>query len=291
MAGDDPALDILVTGGSGRLGRYVVAQLARRQRVVNADLAATAPESVRLDVLDLPAVTEAVAGRDVVVHLAALDYDTHAAAEDFLRVNALGSWHVLQACVAAGVRRVVVCSSVAALGLHEVRPEWQPQQLPVAEGHERRPAEPYSVSKLVVEELAQSVVRAHGIDVLCLRPVAVVFDEELDVFLGTVAPGVRSLYDYVTARDVAVAVELAATGPWSGFEVVGLSADDSAHPDPTLEWYPRLIGSLPDHVDHARFEADPRASVFANAAALRVLGWRPTSRFTETGPVRAGGKD
>jgi nucleoside-diphosphate-sugar epimerase len=180
---------------------------------------------------------------------------------------------------------VVVCSSVAALGLHEVRPEWPPQTLPVAEGHERRPAEPYSVSKLVVEELAHSVVRAHGIDVICLRPVAVVFDEELEVFLGTVTPGVRSLYDYVTATDVAAAVELAATGSWSGYQVVGLSADDSAHPEPTLEWYPRLVGPLPDDVDRARFRERPRASVFANDHAHRVLGWRPTSRFTESGPV------
>jgi UDP-glucose 4-epimerase len=286
MANDEPALDILVTGGSGRLGRYVVDRLVRQHRVVTADLAATpGPDAIRLDVLDLPAVSAAVSGKDVVVHLAALDYDTHASAEAFVRVNTLGTWHVLQACVGAGVGRVIICSSVAALGLHEVRPEWTAQRLPVDERHECRPAEPYSLSKLIIEEMAHSVVRAHEIDAICLRPVAVVFDEELDAFRATVAPGTRSLYDYVTAEDVAAAVELAATGSWSGFEVVGLSAADSAHPDPTLEWFPRLVGPLPYVVDHDRYTADPRASVFANDHARRVLGWHPTSRFTEHGPV------
>lgn len=283
---DEPGLDVLVTGGSGRLGRYVVRRLAQDHRVVNADLSAgDGPDEVALDVLDLPAVRRSCADRDVVVHLAALDYDTHATPEDFIRVNTLGTWHVLQACVTAGVRRVILCSSIAALGLHEVRTEWPPQTLPVHEDHERRPAEAYSVSKLVIEEMAGSVVRAHGVDVMCLRPVAVVFDEELDAYLATVVPDTRSLYDYVTASDVAEAVALCVEGPWTGFEVVDLSADDSAHPEPTLEWYPRIVGALPDSVDLDHYRSNPRASVFGNDHARDVLGWRPTSTFTPTGPA------
>ncbi len=63
---------------------------------------------------------------DCVVHLAALDFDTHSASHDYMRVNVLGTWNVLEACAAASVRQVVVCSSIAAVGLDELRSDWTP---------------------------------------------------------------------------------------------------------------------------------------------------------------------
>jgi UDP-glucose 4-epimerase len=283
------AVDVLVTGGSGRLGRYVVQHLAQRHPVTNADRAAVPDEANRrVDILDRAALDEACRGVDVVVHLAALDYDTHAAADQFICVNTLGTWNVLQASVAARISRVVVCSSVAALGLHENRPEWTPTTLPVDEHHPLQPNEPYGLSKLIVEEMTRAVARAHDVNIVCVRPAAIVFPEEVDVFLSTVDPSAVGLFDYVTATDVAAAIELAVDGAWAGHHVVTVVADDSAHPDPTLEWYPRLAGPLPTTVDQARFAHSPRASVYSNAAATDLLGWRPTSDFND---IRASAAD
>jgi UDP-glucose 4-epimerase len=270
---------VLVTGGAGRLGRHVVRRLRQERRVVSADLAAGPLTDLELDVRDLAAVTVACADADTVVHLAALDYDTHAAPDKFIATNTLGTWHVLQAAAARGVRRVVVCSSVAALGLHEMRSDWAPAELPVFETHDARPAEAYSVSKLVLETMAAAVVRSAAIDVMCVRPAAVVFPEHLDAFMQTVQPTARSLFDYVTAADVAEAIALAIDRPWHGYEVVTVAADDSAHPAPTLEWYADIVGPVPTLRDPDRFAHSPRASVYSNKRACSLLGWRPTSDF------------
>jgi nucleoside-diphosphate-sugar epimerase len=273
---------VLVTGGSGRLGRYVVAELAKRHTVVNGDLrAGGAGGEVQLDVMDLRATTDACREADVVVHLAALDFDTHAASDDFIRVNTLGTWNVLEACAASQATRVVVCSSVAAFGLDERRLDWTPRTLPVDETHPARPAEPYSVSKQVMEIMTESFVRRHLFDVLCVRPVAIVFDEEVDVFLDSVDESMPSFFAYITAPDVARAIALGLEAEWSGYECVLLSAADSAHTEPTLDWYQRLVGPLPDVINERVFAANPRASVYSNARACSLLGWTPASDFGE----------
>lgn len=273
----------LVTGGSGRLGRVVVDVLGEAYDVLVADLASPPEgftgEFLALDVRDLDSVSKAVAEVDVVVHLAALDYDTHAAPEAFIEVNTHGTWNVLQACAQHAVERVVVCSSVAALGLHELRHDWSPQSLPVDESHEPRPAEAYSVSKLIVETMAAAAARAHDIEVLCIRPAAIVFRDQVDTFRSTVVPEGSGLFDYVTAEDVASAVGLALELGWQGCEVVTLCADDSAHPDPTLEWYSRKFDRLPLTVDAAHYSTTPRASVYDNRRAADLFGWKPTSDF------------
>jgi nucleoside-diphosphate-sugar epimerase len=274
---------VLVTGGAGRLGRYAVKALATRHDVVSADLAdVTKPGQVHLDVTDLRAVRDVVTAKfDVIVHLAALDYDTHAEPDRFVSVNTLGTWNVLQASAEAGLRRVIACSSIAALGLHEMRQGWVPQSLPVDEDHDTRPAEAYSVSKLIIEEMAKSFVRLHSLDVMCLRPVAIVFPEELATFMRTVDPKLNTLFDYVGVDDVAQALVAAVERRWTGYQQLILSAADSAHDEPTLDWYEQAVGPLPDDVDRAWYAANPRASIFSSQRAKTILGWKPGSSFAD----------
>jgi nucleoside-diphosphate-sugar epimerase len=198
----------------------------------------------------------------------------------------VGTWNVLRACAQRGVSQVVVCSSVAAFGLHELRREWSALSLPVDESHEAQPAEAYSVSKLIVETMAAAVARAHQIDILCIRPAAVIFPDQAHAFLATVDPEGPGLFDYVTAEDVASAITLALDVGWHGFEIVTLCADDSAHPDPTLTWYAHKFGALPPTVDPDRYTMNPRASVYSNRKVFELLGWKPTSNFQSIQPAR-----
>lgn len=149
---------VLVTGGAGFLGSHVAAALVARpdvELVVAGDV--RRPEHP-LDgvVYDDCDVTRA-AGLvpllqrheiDVVVHLAAIvnpgrDHDLE------YRVDVDGSRNVLEACVAAGVQRIVVSSSGAAYGYHADSPEWLRETDPVR-GND---AFAYSKHKRLVEEM------------------------------------------------------------------------------------------------------------------------------------------
>ena len=189
---------VLVTGGAGRLGRYVVAELTGHCRVSVLDRAAGV--DFPADVLDLDAVARALPGHDAVVHLAAIDVSVPAPPERLFDVNVRGTWNVLQAAHQAGVRRAVVCSSVAATGIDS--PGTAPLYLPIDEAHPLRPTHPYGLSKEVDEAIARSFARRGGMEVIILRPAWVMFPEILRNVLDELA-GLLPPAGPVTAADTA----------------------------------------------------------------------------------------
>jgi UDP-glucose 4-epimerase len=154
---------VLVTGGAGYLGRQVVAALAGGgpatvDCIVSLDVRELAPER------HLPGVTYAAADiRDpaladllrrhriaTVVHLAAIVTPGRKADRGFeYQVDVEGTRNVLQACVAAGVRQVVVSSSGAAYGYHPDNPAWLSETDAIRGNHEFA----YSWHKRLVEEM------------------------------------------------------------------------------------------------------------------------------------------
>jgi len=111
---------ILVTGGTGFLGSALVKELVKRGKKVRVlcrrDVEIPGVEVVLGDITDIESVKRAVKGCDVVFHLAAsLDY--FANQNELDKVNVEGSRNVMDACVEAGVKRVVYASSVAVEGV------------------------------------------------------------------------------------------------------------------------------------------------------------------------------
>jgi UDP-glucose 4-epimerase len=276
----------VVTGGSGRVGRSVIDCLAASHDVVNADLqppkhgAPAGVQFIQTDVMDIDAMRRAVAGADVVIHLAGLDYDWGCRPEQFIDVNTRGSWHVLKAAEETGLQKTILCSSISICGLQEMRADWKPQNLPITEAHENRPIYPYSVSKQIIEVMGESFARKGKMEVLCIRPLAVVLPETLGDYLAFVdAPDRHWLFYYITASDLARAFGAAVDVTGLSFESFYISADDSSHPAPTLDWFGKNLGAVPAATDLDHYGANPRASVFGNAKAL--LGWAPTSDFND----------
>jgi UDP-glucose 4-epimerase len=116
----------IVTGGAGFIGRATCAALAERGvTAVAADVAGPdGYEFRRLDVSDGAAVRALVADvkPQLVVHLAALlGVDTQEQPSRAIQVNVMGTQHVLDACVEAGVGRLVYASSIAVYG---DQPDW-----------------------------------------------------------------------------------------------------------------------------------------------------------------------
>lgn len=159
---------VLVTGGSGFIGTSVVARLAAAEeidRVVSADLrepATTPPgvDHVSLDVTDPDAVSVVVRdhGITTVVHLAAVVNPDPSMPREVIRaVDVDGTRNVLDACVAHGVRQVVVSSSGAAYGYHPDNSDW------IREDHPLRGNEEFAYShhKRLVEEMLADHRRSH----------------------------------------------------------------------------------------------------------------------------------
>ncbi|MFI5425536.1 NAD-dependent epimerase/dehydratase family protein [Aeromicrobium sp. UC242_57] len=132
---------VLVTGGNGFLGRSVVRGLAAcgLDHVVSTDIAlpeSSAPGVVHeiVDVTDAVQVGEALARHqvDTVVHLASIVNPGKGMSDSIAyRVDVDGSRHVVEGCVAHGVRRIVVSSSGAAYGYHADNPAWITEDQPV----------------------------------------------------------------------------------------------------------------------------------------------------------------
>jgi nucleoside-diphosphate-sugar epimerase len=275
---------IVVTGGSGRVGNYVLQELVSDFDVKCADLihGNSEFEFIQTDVMQLDSVRQAVKGADAVIHLAAIDYDWKAAPEKYIDVNVRGTWHVLQASSEMGVKKVVLCSSISACGLSEMRSDFKPQNLQVDESHVCRPVQAYSVSKQIMEQMGLSFVHGTSMDVICLRPLAVVMEQTFDAYVKFVSEPDRNwLFYYVTAQDVARGFRAALEVEGLRYGVFFLSADDSSHEAPTKDWFRELFGTLPEISNPRRFQQLPRASVFSSTHAKELLGWQPTSSFPE----------
>jgi len=226
---------VFITGGAGFLGTHVAAALAQHplvDLVVAGDVRPPAyPQpGVSYETCDVtqPGALEPLLrahGIDVVVHLAAIvspgrDHDLE------YRVDVEGSRLVLDACVAAGVRRIVVSSSGAAYGYHADSPEWLRESDPIRGNDEF----PYARHKRLVEEmLAESRERHPELEQVVFR---------IGTILGpTVRNQITALWDsrrilavrgsdspfvFIWVDDVAAAMARAATdGPAGIYNVAG----------------------------------------------------------------------
>ncbi len=162
---------IAVTGAGGFIGTALCHALVQAGAPVREVRRPGAPPPMegleRAEIADLErsALTRAFAGADVVVHLAGRAHRLRDDAGDplaaFRRVNVEGTRVVVEAAADAGVRRVLVASSVKAVGESTLIP-WTEQTTPA-------PLDPYGVSKLESERVAFAAGAERGIDTVVMR--------------------------------------------------------------------------------------------------------------------------
>lgn len=172
---------VLVTGADGFIGSHLVERLVAEGARVRAFcqynsrgslgwLDAVPPTTrdaldVRLgDIRDAAFVTEAVAGTEVVFHLAALiaiPY-SYVAAESFVQTNVQGTLNLLEGARRAGVRRFVHTSTSEVYGT--------PESLPITEAHPLNAQSPYAATKVAADQLAIAYQRSFDVPAVVLRP-------------------------------------------------------------------------------------------------------------------------
>ncbi|MHA4815323.1 SDR family oxidoreductase [Streptomyces aculeolatus] len=232
-AADEPAPGawrpvVAVTGAAAGIGALVTERLAAsdevKQVVAIDERRGELPEAHWhvLDVRD-PAIADKLRGTDVVVHLA-LDLDLETDATARTAYNVRGTQTVLTAAAAAGVRRVVLCTSAMVYGALPDNP------VPLAEDAELRATEEATgVGDLLeMERLGRRAPRAHpGLNVTVVRPAAVVggVDTPLTRYFESprllVVKGTRPCWQFCHIDDLAAALEFAALEKAEGELAVG----------------------------------------------------------------------
>jgi UDP-glucose 4-epimerase len=229
---------ILVTGGSGRLGRYVTDILSKRCDLTVLDRVPTHLETrvIEADVTNYNALRDAFRTQEAIIHLAAIPNPRTAPADVTFQINVQGTWAVLQAAEDCGVKRVVVASSDAALGLQYNPPGWGPQYLPIDEDHPLRPVDFYSLSKECTESICRAYANRGKLEVLVLRPTHIVFPPEFPE-LEARGADVQNyhLWAYIAPEDVAQGFCCALNSLDGGHATCFLTAKDGLNTRPTIE--------------------------------------------------------
>jgi nucleoside-diphosphate-sugar epimerase len=209
----------LVTGAAGFLGQALVRYLAERGRRVRAmvrrpeqaaPLEGLAEEVVIADLQKPETLAAAVEGVAGVHHVAAIFRQADVADEVFFEINTEGTRRMLDAAIAAGVKRFVHCSTN---GVHS-----DIETPPAAEDYPFKPGDTYQVSKLEGEKIAMEYFREGRIDGVILRPTMIwgPGDERTRKLFSMIEKGRffyvgrgEALTHWVDVRDVAQAFDLA----------------------------------------------------------------------------------
>jgi nucleoside-diphosphate-sugar epimerase len=265
---------IVVTGGSGKAGRWVVRDLRDHgHQVLNVDLAHDGSPhglSVVADLNDPGQARELIAGAEYLVHLAAIPAPGIRSEAETFRINALSTYNVFAAAVAAGVDRVVWASSETVLGLPFDTP---PMFAPIDETIEARPETSYALSKLLGEEMAAQTSRASAIPFLGLRISNIMEPDDYRLFPGYWSdPMLRkwNLWGYVDVRDVAMAIRLGLEADLKGAEVSIIAAADTVMPVPSADLMSQVYPEVP-----LRRPLEGRETLLSIDRARHLLGYEP----------------
>ena len=166
---------ILVTGGAGYIGSNVVLALKRKgykviilDNLINGHRYIAEVLSTKLivgDIADRPLLDRVFAENKIeaVMHFAAFAYVGESVTDPakYYRNNVVGTLILLEAMLAAGVKKLVFSSTCATYGV--------PDQIPITETHIQNPINPYGTSKLTVEKIIKDYDLAYGLKSVIFR--------------------------------------------------------------------------------------------------------------------------
>lgn len=204
--------NILVTGGSGRLGDYVASYLQDLgYNVACTDVVPYKPDSenatrkipfYKADLLDIGDCLKAILWSecDAIVHLGAITNNTELQTafdhpsqkgpsvegvrhtwsqpeDNTMKINTMGMYYILDAARRLGIKNFIAATSYFSYGMgFRISGEgWTPKYLPVDEEHPCEPEDTYSLSKYIGEEIMKSFTRAYGMHTIAMRLLGVYY--------------------------------------------------------------------------------------------------------------------
>ena len=288
-----------VTGAAGFIGSTLVDRLlADGYEVAGFDNFSTGQEEfvagalpnpryrlVRGDLLDLDAVRAAMAGSEVVFHLAAnadVRFGTDHPRRD-LEQNTIATWNVLEAMRTQGVRRIAFSSTGSVYGEATIIPTPEDCPFPVQTSL-------YGASKVAAEGLIQAYCEGFGMQACIFRFVSImgerythghVFDFYKQLLehprkLHVLGDGTqRKSYLYV--QDCVDAILLALERAATPVSVFNLGTDEYCRVTDSIHWICQRLGLDPalDFAGGDRGWIGDNPFIFLDCSRMRSLGWRP----------------
>ena len=292
-------MKVLITGNSGRLGKFVIRELAEQHELVLTSRSKPSEEFssfpwVKADLNCFKDCQLAVAGVEAIQHLGAqAEPSDHPDLRRFkekqgipfdatFKTNLLGTYYLLQAAVEAGVKVFVMTGSNCAFG-HGFRISQTPfpiKSLPIDENHLCYPEDSYSFSKKAAEDLLATYSRAYGIRTYVLRSAGIRNESQRRQIAHEARPAQEWdpwLWSWVGSEDLAKAhrllLEAALELPLHDFYVV--NGDDTTALEPSLElverFHPELLPIADQLIGHQAF--------FNCDKIKKMVGWQHTTSW------------
>jgi UDP-glucose 4-epimerase len=283
---------VLVTGGSGFIGRHVVATLSGAGASVRViDLKPhpdPAIEVVQGDIADPSVLERAFAGGfDSVVHLAAVTSVLRSIEHPQLtyETNVAGTAALLEAARAAGVTSLAFASTNAVTGPME--------GAAIVESATLQPLTPYGATKAAAEMLMSAYTAVYGLRCACVRLTNVYGPgmQAKDSIVARLMRAIRlknsfeiygdgrQLRDYVHVSDVVAAMQLGLTSDqWHGPMVIGTGTSLSVLE--VVDEVRRVSGADFD-VRHGDAKPGEMPAVIVDSSKARAAGWSPRYTFAE----------
>ena len=274
---------VLVTGGSGKLGRAVLRDLVTNgYSVLNVDQVLPKEQvcpTVRVDLSDFGQVAAAIMGGvdehkgpfDAVVHLAAIPAPGQFANSHTVKNNVPSSYNVFEASRLAGIKNIVFASSETVLGLPFDTP---PPYVPVDEEYYPRPETAYSLGKLLDETMAAQFCRWDPeLKMVGLRFSNVMEVEDYKAFpnFNTDAKLRRwNLWGYIDARDGAQAVRRGIEAEFKGFEPFIIANADTVMTRSNVSLMAEVFPTVPH-----KSTLSPNGTLLSIDKAKRLLDYNP----------------
>jgi nucleoside-diphosphate-sugar epimerase len=294
---------IVVTGGSGKVGRACVRDLMDHgYKVTSVDMAPPPGQSnppkpgdvtySRVDITDFGQVVAALSGIDErtekvtgVVHLGAIAAPGQAPNQVIFDVNIMSTYNVFEAARQLGIRNIVWASSETVYGIPYPK---GPQYVPVDEEIER-PETAYSLSKLLGEKMAEQFCRwDRKTKIVGLRFSNVMEPQDYAHFPGyDKDDNLRrfNLWTYIDARDAAQAIRLSLEANLTGAHVFGIANADSVM---TRDNNAMLDAVFPR--TRRKRAVTATESLISIEKAATVLGYKPKHSWRNAGGARPKAK-
>lgn len=279
---------VVVTGGAGWIGGWVVRELVERgYQVVVVDQKQPGEQQrvpgVRYRTGDherLGDLVEVFHGATAAIHLSAIAAPGRYPNDYVFRTNTLGTYSAAEAAIICGLRALAAASSINVLGFGYRTHDFAPDYLPVDENHRLHAQDPYSLSKICDEQtLAMAHRRTGGaLRTVAIRPSGVMrpwqYKDVAERLGREPTTGGRSLFTYTDPRDLAILFRLAIESEHPEAACVAVFANqvDSLAAAPLREVFPRAYPGT-EHLPGLDCMTGTEAGVTC-ALANRLFGWQ-----------------